>query len=62
MYAIVEHTNPCGIPTTLIGIYAVALVVGLMRLLLIGRHRGNIGRLIAGTENAIGSKKKTDPP
>jgi glycerol-3-phosphate acyltransferase PlsY len=37
---------------------AVALVVGLMCLLLIWRHRGNIGRLIAGTENAIGSKKK----
>ncbi len=38
---------------------AVALVVGLMCLLLIWRHRGNIGRLIAGTENAIGSKKKS---
>lgn len=37
---------------------AVALVVGLMCLLLIWRHRGNIGRLLAGTENAIGSKKK----
>jgi len=37
---------------------AIALVVGLMCLLLIWRHRGNIGRLIAGTENAIGSKKK----
>lgn len=37
---------------------ALALVVGLMCLLLIWRHRGNIGRLIAGTENAIGSKKK----
>lgn len=36
---------------------AVALVVALMCLLLIWRHRGNIGRLIAGTENAIGSKK-----
>jgi glycerol-3-phosphate acyltransferase PlsY len=38
---------------------AIALVVGLMCLLLIWRHRGNIGRLIAGTENAIGSKKKS---
>jgi acyl phosphate:glycerol-3-phosphate acyltransferase len=37
---------------------AVALVVGLMCLLLIWRHRGNLGRLIAGTENAIGSKKR----
>jgi glycerol-3-phosphate acyltransferase PlsY len=37
---------------------AVALVVGLMCLLLIWRHRGNLGRLLAGTENAIGSKKK----
>ncbi len=37
---------------------AIALVVGLMCLLLIWRHRGNLGRLIAGTENAIGSKKK----
>jgi len=37
---------------------AVAIVVGLMCLLLIWRHRGNIARLIAGTENAIGSKKK----
>jgi glycerol-3-phosphate acyltransferase PlsY len=38
---------------------AVALVVGLMCLLLIWRHRGNLGRLLAGTENAIGSKKKS---
>jgi glycerol-3-phosphate acyltransferase PlsY len=38
---------------------AVACVVGLMCLLLIWRHRGNIGRLIAGTETAIGSKKKS---
>lgn len=37
---------------------AVAIVVGLMCLLLIWRHRGNIGRLLAGTENAIGNKKK----
>jgi glycerol-3-phosphate acyltransferase PlsY len=37
---------------------AIALVVGLMCLLLIWRHRGNLGRLLAGTENAIGSKKK----
>lgn len=37
---------------------AVALVVGLMCLLLLWRHRGNLGRLIVGTENAIGGKKK----
>lgn len=37
---------------------AIALVVGLMCLLLIWRHRGNLVRLIAGTENAIGSKKR----
>jgi acyl phosphate:glycerol-3-phosphate acyltransferase len=38
---------------------AVALVVALMCLLLIWRHRSNLGRLIAGTENAIGSKKQS---
>ena len=37
---------------------ALALVVGMMCLLLIWRHRGNIGRLLAGTESRIGSKKK----
>ncbi len=36
---------------------AVAVVVALMCLLLIWRHRGNLGRLIAGTENRIGKKK-----
>lgn len=41
------------------GFGAIAIVVGLMCLLLIWRHRGNLGRLIAGTENAIGSKKKS---
>jgi glycerol-3-phosphate acyltransferase PlsY len=38
---------------------ALAIVVGVMCLLLIWRHRGNIERLISGTESAIGSKKKT---
>lgn len=41
------------------GLGAIAIVVGLMCLLLIWRHRGNLGRLLAGTENAIGSKKKS---
>jgi acyl phosphate:glycerol-3-phosphate acyltransferase len=36
----------------------ISLVVGLMCLILVWRHRGNIGRLIAGTENKIRSKKK----
>lgn len=40
------------------GLGPVALVVGLMCLLLIWRHRGNIGRLLAGTETAIGEKKQ----
>jgi glycerol-3-phosphate acyltransferase PlsY len=41
------------------GIGAVALVVTLMCLLLILRHRANIARLIAGTESRIGAKKQT---
>lgn len=39
------------------GLGATALVVGVMCLLLIWRHRGNIARLIAGTESRIGEKK-----
>jgi len=35
----------------------VALVVTLMSLLLLWRHRGNISRLLAGQEGRIGSKK-----
>lgn len=37
---------------------AIAFVVGLMCLLLIWRHRGNLGRLLAGTESRIGKKKQ----
>jgi len=37
----------------------VALVVAPMCLLLIWRHRGNIGRLIEGTERRIGSKQRS---
>jgi glycerol-3-phosphate acyltransferase PlsY len=40
------------------GLGAVSLVVGLMCLLLIVRHKANIVRLVEGTESAIGSKKK----
>ena len=36
---------------------AVALVVTVMSLLLLWRHRGNISRLLAGQEGKIGSKK-----
>lgn len=39
------------------GLGAVSLVVGLMCLLLIVRHKANIVRLVEGTESAIGSKK-----
>ena len=35
------------------------LAVGVMSLLLIWRHRANIGKLIAGTESRLGSKAKT---
>jgi glycerol-3-phosphate acyltransferase PlsY len=55
-------TAACVAPTLALawhGLGAVSLVVALMCLLLIWRHRGNLGRLIAGTENAIGSKKKS---
>lgn len=41
------------------GIGAVSIVVGVMCLLLIVRHKANILRLIEGTEGRIGSKKKT---
>ena len=53
-------TAACVAPTLALawhGLGAVSLVVGLMCLLLIWRHRGNIGRLIVGTENPIGKKK-----
>jgi glycerol-3-phosphate acyltransferase PlsY len=40
------------------GFGALSIVVGLMCLLLVWRHRGNIARLIAGTESCIGGKKK----
>lgn len=40
------------------GIGAVSIVVGVMCLLLIVRHKANIVRLIEGTEGAIGAKKK----
>jgi acyl phosphate:glycerol-3-phosphate acyltransferase len=55
-------TAACVAPTLALawhGLGAISIVVGLMCLLLIWRHRGNIGRLIAGTESSIGSKKKT---
>lgn len=39
-----------------LGPYAPAVIV--MAILLIYRHRGNIAKLIAGTESRIGSKKK----
>ncbi|MDP1651208.1 MAG: glycerol-3-phosphate 1-O-acyltransferase PlsY [Rhodocyclaceae bacterium] len=53
-------TAACVAPTLALawhGLGAVSFVVGLMCLMLIWRHRGNIGRLIAGTENPIGKKK-----
>ena len=34
------------------------IVIGVMCLLLIMRHKANIQRLIAGTESRIGGKKK----
>ena len=39
------------------GIGAVSIVVGVMCLLLIVRHKANIVRLVAGTEGRIGKKK-----
>jgi glycerol-3-phosphate acyltransferase PlsY len=51
----------CVVPSfalALHGLGAVSLVVGLMCLLLIVRHKANIVRLVEGTESAIGSKKK----
>jgi len=42
------------------GIGAVSLVVGLMCLLLIWRHKANIARLIEGTEGRIGKKKAAE--
>ena len=40
------------------GIGAISIVVGVMCLLLIMRHKANIQRLMAGTEGRIGGKKK----
>jgi acyl phosphate:glycerol-3-phosphate acyltransferase len=37
---------------------AVAVVTVLMCMMLLWRHRENIGRLLAGQESKIGSKKK----
>jgi glycerol-3-phosphate acyltransferase PlsY len=51
----------CVAPTVALarhGIGAVSLVVTLMCLLLIVRHKANIVRLIEGTESRIGGKKK----
>jgi len=36
-----------------------AVIVGVMTLLLFWRHRGNIARLLAGTESRLGEKKAT---
>jgi glycerol-3-phosphate acyltransferase PlsY len=36
-----------------------AILVGVMALLLFWRHRGNIARLLAGTESRLGEKKAT---
>ena len=38
------------------------LVIGVMSLLLIWRHRANIGKLIAGTESRLGGKKAEPAP
>lgn len=40
------------------GVGAVSVVIVIMCLLLIMRHKANIQRLIAGTESRIGGKKK----
>ncbi len=47
----------------LFGLSPVLAVVGAIGLLLIWRHRGNIARLLAGTESRLGQKKAspTDP-
>src|SRR5918992_1611075 len=47
----------------LFGLSPVLPVVGAIGLLLIWRHRGNIARLLAGTESRLGQKKAspTDP-
>jgi len=36
-----------------------AVIVGVMSALLFWRHRGNIARLVAGTEPRLGEKKPT---
>lgn len=46
----------------LIGRIEVTTGITLMSALLIWRHRGNIQRLLNGTESRIGSKKKESPP
>jgi glycerol-3-phosphate acyltransferase PlsY len=45
-------------PATLYPFYAVAALLGI---LVVIRHRGNIRRLLAGTENAIGTRKPGIP-
>ena len=40
----------------------VALAIGVMGLLLVWRHRGNIRKLLDGTESRIGQKKAAAPP
>jgi len=46
----------------LFGLAPVTGAVVLMAALLIWRHRGNIRRLIAGTESRMGEKKASPPP
>jgi glycerol-3-phosphate acyltransferase PlsY len=43
---------------TLHGVGAISIVISIMCLLLIMRHKANIQRLIAGTESRIGGSKK----
>ena len=45
----------------LFGLSPVLPVVAAIGLLLIWRHRGNIGRLLAGTESRLGQKKASPP-
>jgi len=44
----------------LYGIHPYTLAVGIIALLLVWRHKGNIRKLLAGTEARIGGK--TNPP
>ncbi|MBI1372196.1 MAG: glycerol-3-phosphate 1-O-acyltransferase PlsY [Phycisphaera sp.] len=41
-------------------VWPFAVVIALMTAVVIVRHRGNIGRLLAGTESKIGSKKTAE--